>query len=298
VTRTRSISVGFYVASHYGPEPWPTAVYPADLALDAIAHTSTEKRRVKTVSSLYGERVANVFFEKPDRRLLSIENVELGAQVRESRRGRLRNRQYGPDEGPAFQTYLMFLEANVVGLVRLDRGPFPKQVCTVIEVLTGYGLDLSPLLDPDIARRVSTHKSDEVTRMKFSALRGRAERIRQTTSLGKVFEAAESVFPHGEEFTFSVSVREARDRQRFWGESKVGVVDKLVRDEDALDQFEEAEIGLTHGKPIDLLEHLFLWKGSVPADESRHVDEKIIALAIQEAYVQERGAILEAIGQP
>lgn len=286
------------MASHYGPEPWPSAVYPAELALDAIARTSTEKRRVKTVSTLYGERVANVFFDKPDPRLLSIENVELGAQVRESRRGSLRNRQYGPDEGPAFQTYLMFLEANVVGLVRLDRGPFPKQVCTVIEVLTRYGLDLTPLLDPDVTRRVNTHKSDDVTRMKFSALQGRAERIRQTTSLGKVFEAAESVFPHGQEFTLSVSVREERERQRFWGESKFGIIDKLVSDEEALDQFEEAEIGLTHGKPIDLLEHLLLWKGSVPTDESRHVDEKIIALAIQEAYVQERAVILEAIGQP
>ncbi len=213
-----------------------------------------------------------------------------------AKQGDLYNRQYGPDEGPAFQTYIMFLEANVVGTVRLARGPLPKQVCSAIEVLTGWGLNLISLVDPQVDRKLSAYTSTEVDRLKFSALRGRAGRIRQTTALGKVFEAAEAVFPHGQEFTLSVSVSETKERGRFWSKSKTDIVDRLVNDEEALEQFAEAEIGLVQGAPVDLLENLVGWKGSVPADESRHIDERTISIAIQEAYANERTAIQAALG--
>lgn len=296
MVRSRSISVGFYVASPHGPTPWPGEVFPADSVLDQIAGLPPDRRRVSTTGLLHGERVAKVFFNPPDRRLLSIENVELGALVRESKQGDLTNRQYGPDEGPAFQTYVMFLEANVVGMVRLARGPLPMQVCSAIEVLTGWGLNLISLVDPKVDRKLSAYTSAEVDRLKFSALRGRAGRIRQTTALGRVFEAAEAVFPHGEEFTLSVSVRETNERNRFWRKSKTDIVDRLVNDEEALDQFAEAEIGLVQGRAVDLLESFVGWKGSVPADASRHIDESTISIAIQEAYVNERTAIQAALG--
>lgn len=296
VARSRSISVGFYRVSPYGPRPWPSETFPAEVVLDAIAELPTEKRRVAAGGVLHGERIAHVFFKKPDRRLLSIENVDLGALVRESQRGTLYNREYGPDEGPAFQTYVMFLENNVAGVVRLNRGPLPTQLCSVIEVLTGYGLSLTAMVDPKVDRRVNTYSTGEVTRLKFSALRGRAARIRQTTKLGEVFDAAEQVFPHAELFTISVHVKEKKERVRFWAKSKATIVDALVGDEDALEQFEEAEIGLYEGRAVDLLERFVLWKGSVPADESRHIDERTISLAIQESYKEQQAAIQAALG--
>ena len=119
--RTRTITVQFCVAEWRGGEPWPDGKYPAENALQAIAALPPEGRRMQ-YGRLFLERVGNVTGDAPYH-LLSVENVETGAELRISRRGALSKHRFPDDEGPAEPTYLMFFEHNIVALVRLTGGP-------------------------------------------------------------------------------------------------------------------------------------------------------------------------------
>jgi hypothetical protein len=289
--------VQFYLASHYGPEPWPGEHYPHDVVFDMIVALPPKKRRVPTANKLFGERVFRVWFDRPDPRLLSVENVELGAQLRYSDEGEIATHQFAPGAGPAEPTYVMFLEHGVVGIVRLGNGPRVRQVCVSLEVFTGYGLTLTPLLDPVVDRRLANRDPAEVTRLKFSTVRGRAERIAQATRLGEVFAKAEEVFPGVEEITLIVGVETApNSRGRFWPNAKRNVVDKLWSDEDALELLAEADVYMEGERHVSMFEDLIVWTGSVEADERTHVDDRTISVAIQSAYEENRAAILDAIG--
>lgn len=285
----------FYLAQPRSPRSsWAGGVFPHVQALDAIEGKPLARRRIS--ADLYSERTATIYGDEP-RRLLSVHHVELGGEIQIARGGMVRRHRFGPDEGPAETTYVMFMGDNVAALVRLDRGPQTSAVASYIEIQSGLDLQLHPLENVQVMRRLEHKSPAEVKSIKLSTVRGRAGNIADASpSLGAIFKEIEKQVPGVQEITLTLGVSNKAKRGRFWGWGRREVAN-VTDSEDGLGQFEEASVYVEGDKYVNLLEDLIVWKNSIPVDEYRHVDESTISLAIQEAYRTNRQFILDAIGE-
>jgi hypothetical protein len=231
---------------------------------------------------------------KPPNRMLAVDSVDKGAQIRVAKAGTVGTLQFDDDEGPGQPTYVMFLERNIVGLVRLGSGPRAQEVATYLGVVAARDLYLTAIESPDVTARLN-RPAGEFKQVKVSTVRGRGSQLSAAGfKLGKAFEAVEEVVPGVEEITLTFGVREAKKRAGWWERNR-SQFETLAGTPDLLDQFDEAKITYTQGV-ADLLADWITGTGKVPQDEHKHVSDWAVATAITTAFRENRTRLLAILG--